>query len=323
MKIFIAGGSGAVGSRLVPQFLAAGHEVTGTSRTEEGARRIEAAGARGVVMDGLDEASIRRAVLEARPDVLVHQLTSLSGGFDFKRFDETFATTNELRTRGTDALIAAAEEAGTSRIVVQSYTGWTNEHSGSPVKTEADPIDPDPVPIARSTLAAIAYAERATVAAGGLALRFGSFYGPGQALGEGGEMLEAVRRRRIPLVGRAEGIWSFCHIDDAATATVAAATRGAAGVYNIVDDEPAPVSTWLPELARAVGAKRPLRVPAWIARTIIGDFGVAWMTTARGSSNAKAKAELGWTPRYASWREGFRSGLGTETASASPTASGR
>lgn len=311
MKIFIAGATGAVGSRLVRPLVAAGHEVTGTSRSEAGARRVDAAGGRGVVMDGRDAASIRCAVLDAHPDVVVHQLTSLSEGFDFKRFDEVFAVTNELRTRGTDALIAAAHEAGTGRIVVQSYTGWPNERTGGAVKTEADPLDPHPVPAAAKTLAAIAHAERATVDAGGLALRFGSFYGPGQSLGEGGEMLEAVRKRQVPIVGGGTGVWSFCHIDDAASATIAAITRGDAGVYNIVDDEPAAVSVWLPELARAIGAKKPLRVPAWIARSLIGDFGVAWMTTARGSSNAKAKAELGWRPHYASWREGFRTGLGS------------
>ena len=314
MRIFIAGGTGAVGSRLVPLFVAAGHEVTGTSRTAGGVRRIAAAGGRGVIMDGRDAASVRRAVLDAGPDVLVHQLTALSGHFDFKRFDETFAVTNELRTRGTDALLAAAKEAGTGRIIVQSYTGWTNEHAGSAVKTEADRIDPSPVAASRKSLAAIAYAERATVDAGGAALRFGNFYGPGQSLGEGGEMLESVRRRQVPIVGGGGGIWSFCHIDDAAAATVAAATRGAAGVYNIVDDEPAAVSEWLPELARAVGAKPPVRVPAWIGRMAIGEFGVAWMTTARGASNAKAKAELDWAPRYPTWREGFRTGLGVGTA---------
>lgn len=310
MKIFIAGGSGAVGARLVPMLVASGHEVTGTARSDAGLDRIRSAGGRGVIMDGTDEASIHRAVLDARPDVLVHELTSLSGRFDFKRFDETFAVTNRLRTRGTDALIAAAQEAGTDRIIVQSYTGWTNEHAGSRVKTEADPIDPSPVPAARNTLAAIAHAERATVAAGGIALRFGNFYGPGQSLGEGGQMLESVRRRQVPIVGDGAGIWSFCHIDDAATATAAAVARGSAGVYNIVDDEPAEVAEWLPELSRAVGAKPPIRVPAWIARTLIGEFGVSWMTTARGASNAKAKVELGWQPRYASWRDGFRDGLG-------------
>lgn len=316
MRIFIAGGSGAVGSRLVPLLVAAGHDVTGTAHSEGGIARIQAAGGRGVIMDGTDEASIRRAVLDAQPEVLVHQLTSLGGRFDFKRFDETFAVTNELRTRGTDALIAAAREAGTGRIVVQSYTGWTNEHAGPRVKTEADPLDPNPVPAARNTLAAIAHAERATVAAGGLALRFGNFYGPGQSLGEGGQMLESVRKRQVPIVGDGAGVWSFCHIDDAAAATVAAVGRGSAGIYNIVDDEPAAVADWLPELARAIGAKPPMHVPAWIARAMIGEFGVSWMTTARGSSNAKAKAELGWQPRYATWRDGFREGLGVEVGAA-------
>ncbi|MFD4960788.1 NAD-dependent epimerase/dehydratase family protein [Microbacterium sp. NPDC058389] len=310
MKIFIAGGTGAVGSRLIPQLVAAGHEVTGTSRGVAGAGRIDAVGAHGVVMDGRDAASIRRAVLDAQPDVVVHQLTSLAEGFDFKRFDEVFAVTDELRTHATDALISAAQEVGTGRVIVQSYTGWTNERTGGPVKTEADPLDPHPVPTSAKSLAAIAHAERAAVDAGGLALRYGSFYGSGQSLGEGGEMLEAVRRRQVPIVGRGTGVWSFCHIDDAVSATIAAVTRGAAGVYNVVDDEPAPVSTWLPELAQAVGAKKPLRVPAWIARSVLGEFGVAWMTTARGSSNAKAKADLDWAPRFASWREGFRTGLG-------------
>jgi nucleoside-diphosphate-sugar epimerase len=311
MKIFIAGGSGAIGSRLVTLLVHDGHDVVGTSRTDSGAERIRRAGGRGVLMDGRDAASIRRAVLEAEPDVVIHELTSLSGGFDFKRFDEVFAATNDLRTRGTDALIAAAQEAGTGRILVQSYTGWPNARTGGPVKTELDPLDPHPAPAVRNTLAAIAHAEQATVDAGGLALRYGNLYGPGQALGEGGQMLELVRRRRVPIVGRGGGIWSFCHVEDAAAATAVAVTRGAAGIYNIVDDEPAPVAEWLPDLARAIGAKPPLRVPAWVARPLVGQFGVDWMTTARGSSNAKAKAQLEWSPRYASWRNGFREGLGT------------
>ncbi|MEV1130280.1 NAD(P)-dependent oxidoreductase [Agromyces sp. NPDC049794] len=315
MRVFIAGATGAIGSRLVPLLVAAGHEVTGTSRSVSGVRRIEAAGGRGVVMDALDEGSVRRAVLDAKPEVLVHQLTSFSGGFDFRHIDTSFVVTNELRTRTTDALIAAAQEAGTRRILVQSFTGWTNEHAGSRVKTEQDPLDPHPVPLARTALDAIAHAERATVAAGGLALRYGSFYGPGQSIGAGGETLEAVRKRKVPIVGDGGGVWSLCHIDDAASATVAAVTHGAPGIYNIVDNHPAPTSEWVPGLAQAIGAKPPMRVPAWLARLMIGDFGVAWMTTARGSSNAKARAELGWAPRYGSWREGFRTGLGLAEAS--------
>lgn len=316
MKIFIAGASGAIGSRLVPLLVAAGHDVTGTSRTDTGVHRIEAAGGHGVTMDGRDSASIRRAVLDAQPQVLIHELTSLSAGFDFKRFDDVFTATNDMRTRGTDALIAAAREAGTGRILVQSYAGWPNARTGGPVKTEEDPLDPDPAAAVRRTLAAIAYAERATVDAGGVALRYGNLYGPGQALGEGGQMLDVVRKRQFPIVGRGTGIWSFCHVEDAASATAAAVSHGSAGLYNIVDDEPAAVSEWLPVLAQAVGAKRPMHVPAWVARTLIGDFGVQWMTTARGSFNAKAKAELGWSPRYSSWRDGFRTGLGVSTAAA-------
>ncbi|GAA1795945.1 NAD-dependent epimerase/dehydratase family protein [Agromyces lapidis] len=319
MKIFIAGATGALGSRLVPMLVQAGHDVVGTSRSRERAATVDAAGGHGVVMDGRDLAAVHRAVLEAAPDVVVHQLTSLAGGIDFKHFDESFAVTNELRTRTTDALIAAAEEAGTGRIIVQSFTGWANEHTGSSIKTEADPLDPNPAAECRATLAGIAHVERAAVEAGGIALRYGGFYGPGQSLGEGGELLESIRARNVPIVGGGTGIWSFIHIEDAAAATAAAVERGTAGRYNIVDDEPAPVSVWLPELARLIGAKAPRRLPAWLARPMIGDFGVAMMTTSRGSSNAKAKAELGWSPRYASWRDGFRRGLG-DASSASRAA---
>ncbi|WP_223691427.1 NAD-dependent epimerase/dehydratase family protein [Leifsonia poae] len=310
MKVFIAGATGAVGSRLVPLFAAAGHEVTGTSRSLEGARLITAAGGHGVVMDGRDVDSIRRAVLNAQPDVIVHELTALAGGMNLKKIDTSFAVTNELRTRATDALLDAGQQAGTTRYIVQSFTGWTNEHAGAQVKSELDPLDPNPAAASRQTLAAIAHTETVTLAAGGLVLRYGPLYGPAQSLGTGGEMLELVRKGRMPIVGGGGGVWSFCHIDDAASATVAAATRGASGLYNIVDDDPAAVAEWLPELASAAGGRKPMRIPAWAARPLIGDFGVQWMTTARGSSNAKAKAALGWSPTYASWRDGFRNGLG-------------
>lgn len=310
MKVFIAGATGAVGSRLVPRFVAAGHEVTGTSRSIEGVRSITAAGGQGVTMDGRDVDSIRRAVLAAQPDIIVHELTSLARGLDLKRIDTTFAVTNELRTRATDALLAAGQQAGTRRFIVQSFTGWTNEHAGARVKSEQDPLDPNPAAASRGTIAAIAHTETVTVAAGGLVLRYGPLYGPAQSLGAGGEMLELVRRGRMPIVGGGGGIWSFCHVDDAASATVAAANRGASGLYNIVDDDPAAVAEWLPELASAAGARKPMRIPAWAARPLIGDFGVRWMTTARGSSNAKAKAALGWVPSHPSWRDGFRTGLG-------------
>lgn len=311
MRVFIAGAAGAVGSRLVPLLVAAGHEVIGTSRSTERVAAIEAAGARGVVMDGLDAASVRAAVLAARPDAIVHELSALGGvAPDLKHFDEQFAGTNALRTRGTDHLLAAAHEAGVGRFVAQSFTGWPNERTGGPVKTEEDQLDHSPTAASRQTLDAIRYVERATTDAGGLALRYGGLYGPGNVIGRGGELLGMVRARKLPVVGGGTGVWSFCHIDDAASATAAALTHGDPGVYNIVDDDPAPVSEWLPELARIIGAKPPLRIPAWLARPLIGEHGVSLMTEVRGSSNAKAKRELAWAPRYASWRDGFRTGLG-------------
>ena len=311
MRVFIAGATGAVGSRLVPLLVDAGHEVVGTSRSAERLGDIEASGARGVVMDGLDAASVRTAVLDARPDAIVHELSALGGvAPDLKHFDEQFAGTNALRTRGTDHLLAAAREAGVGRFVAQSFTGWPNERTGTPVKTEEDPLDPSPTSASRQTLDAIRRLERATTEAGGLALRYGGLYGPGNVIGRGGELLAMVQDGKLPLVGGGTGVWSFCHVDDAASATALAITRGEPGVYNIVDDDPAPVSEWLPELARIIGAKAPRHVPAWLARPLIGEHGVSLMTEVRGSSNAKAKRELGWELRYPSWREGFRTGLG-------------
>jgi nucleoside-diphosphate-sugar epimerase len=311
MRVFIAGASGAVGSRLVPMLVAAGHEVVGTSRKAERLGAIVAAGATGVVMDALDAASVRTAVRDARPDVIVHELTALSDmAGDLKHFDEEFAATNALRTAGADHLLAAAREAGVGRFIAQSYTGWPNERTGGPVKTEEDPLDPEPTAASRQSLAAIRHVEQATTDAAGLVLRYGNLYGPGNAIGRGGELVDMVKGRKLPVVGGGTGVWSFCHIDDAASAAAAAVTRGAPGVYNIVDDDPAPVSVWLPEFARVIGAKPPMRIPAWMARPLIGEHGVSMMTQIRGSSNAKAKRELGWEPAWPSWREGFRSGLG-------------
>jgi nucleoside-diphosphate-sugar epimerase len=311
MRVFIAGATGAVGSRLVPLLVEAGHRVVGTSRSAARLGAVERAGATGVVMDPLDAASVRTAVLAAEPEAIVHELTALGGPMpDFRRFDEGFAPTNELRTRGTDHLLAAAAEVGGVRFIAQSFTGWPNERTGGLVKSEEDPLDPTPTRPSRQTLAAIRYVETVTADAGGLAPRYGGLYGPGQLLGRGGQIVEMVRARRLPIVGGGAGVWSFCHIEDAASATAAALTRGGPGVYNIVDDEPAPVSEWLPDLARVLGAKPPMRVPAWLARPLLGEHGVAMMTTVRGSSNAKAKRELDWRPRYATWRRGFREGLG-------------
>jgi nucleoside-diphosphate-sugar epimerase len=266
-----------------------------------------------VVADALDRDAVLAAVVAARPEVVVHQLTDLAGATDLRRFDEGFASTNRLRTEGTDHLLAAARAAGARRLVAQSFAGWPFARTGGPVKTEDDPLDPDPPAELRRTLDAIRHLESAVLGAAGLegvVLRYGGFYGPGTSAGEGGFMLAELRRRRIPIVGAGTGVWSFVHIDDAATATVAAVGRGVPGIYQVVDDDPAPVSDWLPALAAAVGARPPRRVPVWLARLLAGSHGVVLMTEARGAANAKAKRELGWRPAYPSWRQGFRTGLG-------------
>jgi len=314
MRVLVAGATGAVGSRLVPLLVAAGHDVVGTARSEPRLAAVRDAGAEGVVMDGLDPGSVRAAVAAAAPDVVVHQLTALASiTGDFRRFDEDFAVTNRLRTEGTDALLAAARAAGARRFVAQSYTGWPNERRGTWVKTEDDPLTDDPGKEARQSLRAIRHLEQAVTGADGIegvVLRYGAFYGPGQAVSRTGGVADMIRRGRFPVVGGGTGVWSFTHVEDAATAAAAAVDHGAPGVYDVVDDEPAPVSEWLPYLARQLGGRRPMRLPAWLARPMLGQLGVAMMTTVRGSSNAKARRELGWEPRYPSWREGFRSGLG-------------
>jgi nucleoside-diphosphate-sugar epimerase len=312
MRIFVAGATGVIGRRLVPMLVEAGHEVVGTTRTAANLDALGRAGAEPVVMDGLDRESVARAVRDAKPDVVIHQLTALTKVGNLKRFDAEFALTNRLRTVGTDNLLAAAREAGASRFIAQSYTGWPNARTGGAVKTEDDPLDPHPAAVARESLAAIRYVEETVPSAegvDGIVLRYGTFYGPGTGIGAGGEILEMVRRRRMPVVAGGGGVWSFVHIDDAARATVAALHHGAPGLYNIVDDEPAPVTEWLPYLAEATGAKPPLRLPGWLAKPMIGEHGLAMMTRARGSSNAKAKRELGWQPTYVSWRQGFRTGI--------------
>ena len=300
MRVFVAGATGAIGARLVPRLVRQGHDVIGTSRSRDNADRLLTLGAQAAVLDPLDRAAVREAVVAARPDAIVHQATALAGASDFKHFDQTFAATNRLRTVGTDALLAAAREAGTRRFVAQSYAGWPFAPDGGPVKTEDDPLDPTPVPEMSETLAAIEHLERSVVAAGGLALRYGGFYGsPDDA------QLEPVRKRQLPIVGDGDGVWSFVHLDDAAAATALALERGEPGVYNVVDDEPAPVREWLPALAAAIGAKPPRKVPRWLARLVAGEPAVMLMTESRGASNAKAKSRLGWTLRYPSWRDGF------------------
>jgi nucleoside-diphosphate-sugar epimerase len=302
MKVFVAGASGAVGARLVPQLVERGHEVVGSTRSPEKAERLRAQGAEPVVLDLLDARAVRAAVEAARPDAIVHEATALSGTSDVRHFDRTFALTNRLRTEGTDALLAAASGA---RVVAQSYAGWPYARTGGPVKTEDDPLDPEPVDAMHETLAAIRYLERTVVDAGGIALRYGGLYGSPDDV-----QLDLVRKRRFPIVGDGGGVWSFVHLDDAAAATVLAVERGAPGVYNVVDDEPAPVREWLPALAAAIGAKPPRRVPRWLARILAGEVGVVMMTEVRGASNAKAKRLLGWTLRHPSWREGFAASYG-------------
>jgi 2-alkyl-3-oxoalkanoate reductase len=308
MHVFVAGAAGAIGQRLVPQLVARGHRVTASTRTPEKAAVLRSLGAEPVVVDGLDAAAVGEAVGRAAPDAIIHQMTALAGKPDLRRFDKWFARTNELRMKGTEHLLAAAEATGVERFVAQSYTGWNNGRTGGPVKTEEDPFDPEPAKAQAESLAAIRYLEQAVLAAPleGIVLRYGNFYGPGAS----DSLVELIRKRQLPVVGGGAGIWSWIHLDDAAAATVAAVERGRRGVYSIVDDEPAPVAEWLPYLAEAVGAKRPPRVPAWLGRLAAGEAAVQWMTEGRGASNEKAKRELGWQPRWRSWRDGFRRGLG-------------
>jgi 2-alkyl-3-oxoalkanoate reductase len=308
MRVFVAGASGALGARLVPQLVQRGHDVIGTTRSPEKAERLHALGAEPLVLDILDRAAVADAVREAAPDAIVHQATALAGRTDFKHFDRNFAPTNRLRTEGTDALLAAARESGVRRFVAQSYAGWPYAQEGGPVKTEEDRLDPSPAEDMRQTLTAIEHLEAATVADGGIALRYGGFYPLDDA------QLELVRKRKFPIVGDGGGVWSFVHLDDAASATVLAVERGEPGVYNVVDDDPAPVREWLPALAAAIGAKPPRRVPRWLARLAAGEPGIVLMTASRGASNAKAKSRLGWTLRYPSWREGFRATYASEDA---------
>jgi 2-alkyl-3-oxoalkanoate reductase len=307
MRVFVAGATGAIGTPLIPQLLNAGHEVTATTRTQSKAGELRRRGVDAVLVDGLDATALTKAVSYAEPDVIVHQMTALAGKPNLRRFDRWFEATNELRTTGSDILLAAAQDAGVGRFVAQSYTGWTNPRKGGPVKTEGDGLDPRPQKMQQESLAAIRYLERAVTNAPleGIVLRFGNFYGPGAS----DSLVELIRKRRFPLIGGGAGVWSWIHLDDAAAATVAALKGGTRGVYNVTDDEPAPVSEWLPYLAEVVGAKPPMRVPRWLGRLLAGSVALQWMTEARGSSNERARSELDWQPSWSSWREGFRNGL--------------
>ena len=305
MRVFVTGATGALGRHLVPGLIAMGHEVTATTRTPSKAAQLRDAGARPVVVNGLDREAVIAAVRAATPEVIVHEMTALADMRSLRRPDQQFAVTNELRTRGTDNLLEAAALAGTRRVIAQSYAGpGPDKRSSGALKTEEDPLDLQYIPRAVRSPEAMMYVDKTVPlkAPEGIVLRYGAFYGPGAS----DLVVTMVRKRQLPVIGGGAGVWSFVEITDAAAATVAAADHGAPGVYNIVDDDPAPVAEWLPYLAEVAGAKPPLRVPAWLGRLLAGQFVVAQMTSARGSSNAKARKELGWEPRYASWREGFR-----------------
>jgi nucleoside-diphosphate-sugar epimerase len=305
MRVFVAGGTGVMGRRLVPQLVARGHQVTATTTSPAKLGLLEQLGADAVVMDGLDAVSVGKAVAEVRPEAIVHQMTAIAVKPDMKHFDRSFATTNRLRTEGTDHLLAAAEASGVSNFVAQSYASWNGIREGGWVKTEEDPLDPMKGTKARTMAMAVRHLEDVVLEAGGAALRYGSLYGPGAT----DTLVEAVRKRQFPLVGGGTGYFSWVHLDDAASATVLAVEEQAKGVFNIVDDEPAPASEWLPYLAACAGAKRPMWVPKWLARLLAGEVAVTMMTEGRGFSNAKARRELGWELRYPSWRKGFKEGL--------------
>ena len=305
MRVFVTGATGALGRHLVPGLVAAGHEVTATTRTPGKVAQLRAAGAEPVVVDGLDREAVIAAVRTAAPEVIVHQMTALAGMRSLRNPDKVFAATNELRTRGTDNLLAAAARAGTRRVIAQGYAGaGPDKRSGGALKTEDDPLGWRPIPSAARMVAAIRHVDKTVPleAPEGIVLRYGTFYGPGAS----DVLLDAVRKRQVPVIGGGTGIWSFIEITDAAAATLAAVEGGAPGIYNVVDDDPAPVAEWVPYLAQVAGAKPPLRMPAWLGRLLAGGFVVAQMTTSRGSSNQKARKEFGWVPRYPSWREGFR-----------------
>lgn len=302
MKVFVAGGTGVVGRQLVPQLVARGHHVTATATSPDTLGLVQQMGAEAVVMDGLDAESVSKAVKQAKPDAITHQMTAISGKPDMKHMDRWFATTNRLRTEGTNHLLAAAEANGVANVIAQSYGGWNGIRQGGWVKTEEDPVDLWEGTVAHPIMAAAHYVEDVVVKAGGAALRFGWLYGSGAM----DSLVGPVRKRQFPVVGGGGGYTSWLHVHDAASATVLALELQAKGVFNVVDDEPAPANQWLPYLAEVAGAKPPLKVPSWLALPLAGKAVVGLMTEGRGFSNAKAKRELGWQLRYPSWRQGFK-----------------
>jgi len=307
MRVLVVGATGVIGRQLVPQLIAAGDQVSATTRSPAKADWLRAAGADPLVVDGLDAGVVSDAVARAEPEVIVHEMTAIPSKLSMRNFDKSFAATNALRTVGVDNVLEGATKHGVRRVIVQSYAGWPNARSGGPVKTESDPLDADPPADQRASMAAIQHLERAVTSAPleGIALRYGSLYGPGASA----IFVSMLKRRMVPVIGDGAGIWSFLHVTDAASATVAAVHGGPAGVYNIVDDDPATVAEWLPVVARAVGAPAPLHLPVWLGRLAAGPGGLSMMTQVRGSSNAKAKRDLGWRLVWPSWRQGFAAGL--------------
>jgi 2-alkyl-3-oxoalkanoate reductase len=319
MNVLVAGATGAIGRMLVPRLVAQGHDVFGMTSGAAKQDLVRSLGARPVVADALDPDAVAQAVAVVEPEVIVHELTALSGpmGLRDARHPERSPAaimTSRLRTEGTDHLLAAGRAVGARRFVAQSFGAFRYARTGGPVLTEADPVDPDPPESMRAGVAAILHLEQAvtTIEWGeGLALRYGGFYGPGTGISRAPDavMAATIRKRRFPIIGDGGGVFSHVHVDDAAAATAAAVDHGPPGIYNVVDDEPAPVREWLPVLARALDAKPPLRIPRWLGRLAAGEAATVMMTDVRGASNAKAKRELGWRPRYASWRQGFAQGL--------------
>jgi nucleoside-diphosphate-sugar epimerase len=310
VRVFLAGATGVIGAPLLERLLADGHDVTGMTRSPAKADALRAAGAEPVVADGLDAQAVLSAVVKVRPDAVIHELTAIPRRLDPRKIIRDFELTDRLRTEGTRNLLAAAQAAGATRFIAQSIAFAYEPGPPNTVHGENDPLIADPPAQFARSARAIAELERLTLAADGLVLRYGYFYGPGSSISTRGSLAAEVTKRRLPIVGGGSGVWSFIHVHDAAQATVAALTHGAPGAYNVVDDEPAPVREWIPALAQALGAKPPRRVPAWLARPLAGEYGLYTMTRAQGASNTRAKAELAWAPRYASWREGFRTGLG-------------
>ena len=312
MKVFLAGASGAIGQTLIPLLVEQGHEVFGAFRNPAHAGQVESLGATPVMVDALDGQAVADRMAEIRPQAVIHQLTAIPARLDLRHIDRDFEMTNRLRIEGTRNLATAAVKAGVEKFLAQSFAGWPYARRGITLKTEEDDLDPSPPPQMKAMLDAIEMLEHTTVREQGftgVVLRYGPLYGPHSSIAKDGTMVEEIRQHKVPLIGQGTGVWSFLHLHDAATATVAALTHAQRGIYNIVDDDPAPVVEWLPYLAECVGAKPPMHVPNLLAKMLVGEHAVAMMNDIRGVSNEKARKELHWTPKWSSWRQGFRDGL--------------